>query len=341
MRRFLVTLALLLGALIALPPLWYAAFPPDLPKLAMPASFATLESGARVHYIERGEGPVVVLVHGLPGQAEEWRATTDLLAAHGRRVLAIDRIGYGHSDAREGGDYTLAANTRELRGFLDALRVHDATIVGWSYGGGTALTLAREDATRDADSRVGRIVLIGSIGPSDVAPGPPPAAAAIFSVVVRWARLVPPVGRAMQRALSANAFSEQPQPAWWLPGLAANLAQAKTQRAFTREGDALRGTAMPDSAGLALPILVIHGDDDRLVPVSVGRTLARNNPRAEFLEVAGGSHMLPITHAQLLADRIALFSAAPPAAEPVVLPGAEGNAPIDTPEHWMDALAAN
>lgn len=340
MRRFLLTLLLGLAALLALPPLWFALFPPQRPELSAPAHFATLASGARMHYVERGEGPVVVLVHGLPGQASEWRATTELLAAHGRRVLAIDRIGYGHSDARADDDYTLAANARELRDFLDAMHVQDVTLVGWSYGGGTALTLAREDATRDASSRVGRIVLIGSVGPSDAAPGPPPVAAAIFSVVTRWARLVPPAGLALQRALSANAFSEQPQPEWWLPGLAANLAQPKTQRAFMREGAALRGVAPPDSAGLALPILVIHGDDDRLVPIAVGRTLAGNRPGAELLEVAGGSHMLPITHAQLLADRIALFSAPPPAAEPVVLPGAEGNAPIDAPEHWMDALAA-
>jgi pimeloyl-ACP methyl ester carboxylesterase len=152
-------------------------------------------------------------------------------------------------------------------------------------------------------------------------------------------RLVPPAGLALQRAMSARAFSEQPQPAWWLPGLAANMAQDKTRTAYVREGALLTSSPTPDSAGLALPILVIHGDDDRLVPVAVGRALADNNSRAELVEVAGGSHMLPVTHAALLADRIALFSAPPPAEEPVMLPGAEGNAPNEEPVEWMDSLA--
>ena len=93
------------------------------------------------------------------------------------------------------------------------------------------------------------------------------------------------------------------------------------------------------SGGLELPILVIHGDDDQLVPIEVGRNLAHNNSAAELLEVSGGSHMLPITHAALLSDRIASFSAPPPASEPAAPPGADAGAPEDAPEHWMDALA--
>ena len=340
MRRVLLVLLLLIVAAIALPPLWFAAFPPKLPSLPAPEKFATLSRDKRMHYIERGEGPAVVLVHGLPGQATEWRATTELLAAHGRRVVAIDRIGYGHSDARAGDDFTYAANARELRELLGALDLTDVTVVGWSYGGGTALTAAHQESMSAGEKRIARLALIGSVGPADGPPGPPPAFAAVFSVVIRWVRLVPPAGLALQRTLSARAYSEQPQPAWWLPGVAANMAQEKTRTAFVRESALLGANASPDDAGLELPILVLHGDDDRLVPVAVGRTLANNNSRAELVEVAGGSHMLPVTHAALLADRIALFSAPPPAQEPVMLPGAEGNAPIEEPVEWMDALAA-
>jgi non-heme chloroperoxidase len=339
MRRWLLALLLLVAAAIALPPLWFAAFPAKIPPLPAPERFAPLASGARMHFIERGEGPVVVLVHGLPGQATEWRETTELLAAHGRRAIAIDRIGYGHSDARVGDGFTYAANAHELRGLLAGLSLTDVTIVGWSYGGGTALTAAHQEAMSAGEQRIARLVLVGSVGPADGPQGPPPAFAAVFSVVIRWMRLVPPAGLALQRAMSAHAFSEQPQPAWWLPGLAANMAQDKTRTAYVREGELLTSSPTPNSAGLELPILVIHGDDDRLVPIAVGRTLANNNSRAELVEVAGGSHMLPVTHAALLADRIALFSAPPPVDEPVVLPGAEGNAPSEEPVEWMDSLA--
>lgn len=292
-----------------------------------------------MHYVERGEGPAVVLVHGLPGQASEWRETTELLAAHGRRAIALDRIGYGHSDARAGDDFSYEANARELRELLAALDLTDATVVGWSYGGGTALTAAHQEAMSAGEQRIARLVLVGSVGPSDGPSGPPPAFAAVFSVVIRWMRLIPPAGQWLQRTISERAYSGQPQPAWWLPGVAANMAQEKARTAYVREG-ALAAAATLDSAGLDLPILVIHGDDDRLVPIGVGRALASNNSHAELVEVAGGSHMLPVTHAELLADRIAVFSAPPPADEPVMLPGAEGNAPLEEPVEWMDSLAA-
>jgi pimeloyl-ACP methyl ester carboxylesterase len=54
-----------------------------------------------------------------------------------------------------------------------------------------------------------------------------------------------------------------------------------------------------------LPVLVIHGEDDRLVPVAVGHELARRAPNARLVLVPGGRHMLPVTHAELLAAEIA------------------------------------
>lgn len=330
MRRLLLALLALIAAAIALPPLWFALFPVKVPALPAPEKRVALSSGARMHVIERGTGPAVVLVHGLPGQAGDWRMTSDLLAAHGRRVLAIDRIGYGHSDARRDDDYTLDANARELLELLAAEDLTDATVVGWSYGGATALVSARQDA-----SRIGRLVLVGSAGPGIEEGGPPGGIMGLLaSAVLSWVHAVPPAGVAVQRMISAAAYSGQPQPDWWSSSLAANMVQAKTFRAFQREGARMLEKSPPDSAGLALPILVIHGDQDRLAPIEIGRALARNNSSAELVEVRGGSHMLPVTHAALLADRIASFSTPPAApAEP------DAAAPEDSPETWTEALA--
>jgi pimeloyl-ACP methyl ester carboxylesterase len=334
MRRALWLAFGLLAAAIALPPLWFRLFPASSPALVAPDELATLPGGLRMHYIERGAGPAVVLVHGLPGQASEWRATTERLAGHGRRVVALDRLGYGHSDARRDEDFTYAGNARNLLDLLAVLELEDATVVGWSYGGGVALAAARADA-----SRIGRLVLVGSVGPSGRGSGPPAIARAIARVFLPWARTVPPVGRRVIQAISERAFSGQAEPDWWLPGVTANLRQPKTLTAYQAEGAGIGAQAAPDSAGLALPILVIHGDDDRLAPVEMGRALARNNPGAELLEVAGGSHMLPVTHAALLADRIAGFSAprreepAAPSAPPAVEPAS------DAPQGWTGPLA--
>jgi pimeloyl-ACP methyl ester carboxylesterase len=342
MRRVVLGLLVLVALAIALPPLWFRIFPATVPPLEPAETFVALASGPRMHAIVRGEGPPVVLVHGLPGQASEWRETTALLAAHGRRVIAIDRLGYGHSDARDGDEFTFEANARELRELLTALDLQDVTVVGWSYGGGTALVAAHQEAASGEAPRIGRLVLVGSVGPGFGENAPPPIVALIYSPpVLAWLRAVPPIGRGMQRAMSDGAYSGQPMPGWWLPGLAANLAQPKAQQAFTREGAAMASQPTPTSAGLALPILVVHGDDDRLVPIDVGRALAREAPGAALAEVPGGSHMLPVTEAQLLADRIASFSAPPPPPVPAAPPGADAGAPEERPEHWMDALAAH
>jgi non-heme chloroperoxidase len=343
MRRVLFALALLLAGAIFLPPLWYRVFPVAMPRLDEPETFVALASGPRMHAIVRGEGPAVVLVHGLPGQASEWGPTTELLAAHGRRVIAIDRLGYGHSDPRDGDDFTLEANARELNELIEALDLRDVTVVGWSYGGGTAMEAARQQqaAEPEIEPRIARIVLVGSVGPTPAQEAPPAAMRVLFSApVLSWVRSVPPLGLSLQRTMSANAFSNQEQPTWWLPGLSANLARDKTQTALANEGASMPRGVGPDTTGLELPILVVHGDDDRLVPVAVGRRLAKNGARAELLEIAGGSHMLPITHAAQLADRIASFSAPPSPEKPATPPGADLGAPEEVPEHWMDVLAA-
>jgi pimeloyl-ACP methyl ester carboxylesterase len=223
-----------------------------------------------------------------------------VLAARGFRAIAYDRVGYGRSDARRDGEYTFAANARELTLLLAALDLRDATVVGHSYGGGTAIVAAQQDP-----SRIARLVLVGSVGPG-LPMGASRVAAVLFSgPVLAWVAAVPPVSAAMQAALSADAFSGQPQPDWWLPALAANLGGGDTRRTMREEGAAYERQAVPDPMGLSLPVLVIHGEDDRLVPVAVGRELARRAPNARLVLVPGGSHMLPVTYAELLADEIA------------------------------------
>src|SRR3990170_1953552 len=91
------------------------------------------------------------------------------LAARGHRVLAYDRVGYGRSDRRTNGAYTVASNASELLALLAAEDLRDAVVVGWSYGGGTSIVAARGDA-----SRMSRLVLGGRVGPGVEQHGAPP-----------------------------------------------------------------------------------------------------------------------------------------------------------------------
>jgi pimeloyl-ACP methyl ester carboxylesterase len=306
MRRLVLALTLVVLAAVALPPLWFTLFREPLPELPPPGRRVALASGVGVNVVEQGGGAPVVLVHGLPGSAYDWRETSAALAARGLRAIAYDRVGYGWSDPRADGAFSFDSNARDLIDLLAALDLRDVTTVGWSYGGGTAMVAARRDA-----SRMARLVLVGSAGPGLEKTQPPPALARlVFSPpVLTWLHAVPPLARAAQAEASRQAFSAGPEPAWWRPSLAANFARPHTATSWRSEGAAMAGAPQPDPTGLALPVLVVHGDDDRLVPAEVGRELARRAPNARLVLVAGGSHMLPVTHADLLADEI--LAAAP------------------------------
>ena len=117
------------------------------------------------------------------------------------------------------------------------------------------------------------------------------------------------------RALSEQAFSEQPMADWWLPGLIANLGRWETLLAYREEMFQTGGAGdRMDPARIAVPTLLLHGDDDRLASVAIARYLAGAIPDARLVEYPGASHMLPVTHADALAREIIAFSAPP--AEP-------------------------
>lgn len=299
-RRLLLALLLVVAAAVALPPLWFRLFREPAPELPPPGQRVALASGLGVNVVEEGAGPVAVLVHGLPGMAYDWRETSAALAERGWRAVAYDRVGYGWSDARPDGAFGVEANAEELLALLDALGAERATVVGWSYGGSTAIVAARRDP-----SRMARLVLVGSAGPGLTGPPAGLARIAFSAPVLAWLHAVPPLARSVQAQASRDAFSAGPEPDWWRPNLAANFARPHTATSWRSEGAALWRAPLPDPAGLALPVLVVHGEDDRLVPAAVGRELARRAPDAHLVLVPGGSHMLPVTHAELLAGAIA------------------------------------
>src|SRR3954471_18925212 len=98
--------------------------------------------GHRMSYRTAGEGPVVLLIHGITGTSEQWNDVFPLLAEH-YTVVAPDLLGHGHS-AKPRGDYSLGACAVGVRDMLIALGHHRATVVGHSLGGGIALQFAYE-----------------------------------------------------------------------------------------------------------------------------------------------------------------------------------------------------
>jgi pimeloyl-ACP methyl ester carboxylesterase len=300
------------------PPLYYVMRDPERPALPDPGRAVELQDGTRLNLLDSGRrataarsgggnaGPIV-LVHGLPGSAYDWQPLYARLSSSGRRVMAYDRKGYGHSDVRaEGEAYSVDANAVELLQLLRAIDVRDVTLVGWSYGGGVTIRAAEIDR-----SRIANVVLLASIGPHPAMVHPGAFEQLLFTeAVLAWLARVPPASLAATEAISREAYSDGPMPEWWVPQTRANLARAGTLRAMVREGLEWPEAPLAPEA-IDRPVLVIHGTDDRSVPFVVGEDLhARTQPGSELLRVEGGSHMLPITHSELLAERILAFSAA-------------------------------
>lgn len=307
-RRLLLVLAVLLVGAVVVPPVCSSFSSDTPPELPLAGRRVALAGGVAVNLLEEGAGPPVVLVHGLPGTGYDWRNTSKALAGRGLRALAYDRVGYGRSDPRpDPSALMIEANARELLALLEALDLHDATVVGWSYGGVTTLFAARDDS-----SRIGRIVLVGTGGPdSGDAQPPDPGAFMRFlysDPVLAWRSRVPAVGRGLISALSGVAFSGKEPPEWWIPGVVANFARPETLLAYRGEMFSITGedVSFPGPT-LDRPTLLLHGDDDQLAPVAIAQYLAGVIPNAELKVYPGGSHMLPVLQAEAIADDIASF----------------------------------
>jgi pimeloyl-ACP methyl ester carboxylesterase len=305
MRRVVFAVLVLLLAGIALPPAYFALLGGKRsPEFPAGDRLVELPGGAKLNLTDRGRGPAIVLVHGLPGNGRDWMPLPERLAAGGARAIAYDRVGYGHSSRRDAGDpFTLDQNASELLELLELLNLSDATLVGWSYGGGVVLRAAQRQP-----QRIGRLVAIGSVGPAFEFEGVPAAMRVLLSrPVLSWLSMVPPLSEAIVRGFSAEPFSGPSMPDWWIAQLRANLALPGMVGTWLAEEDQF-GIEGLDPAPLEIPLLLIHATDDRLVPIAVAEDLeARARPNSKLLRVEGGSHMLPITHADLLARKILEF----------------------------------
>jgi pimeloyl-ACP methyl ester carboxylesterase len=269
--------------------------------------------GLSLHYVVEGRGPVVVLVHGLAGFAESWRRTTAALAARAT-VFAVDLPGFGHS-AKPRARYGLVDLARALHGFMDAMGLPHASLVGHSLGGAVAITYALTHPTR-----VERLALLGALVPG-------------FEVSPPWAyRLLalPGVGetlglcgcRPLYRAALRRCFHVAcPDDVEFLVNFAyAARSGAEARAAYlatvrhAREDFAGRADDYRRAlATLDHPVLVVHGRQDRVVPLAHAAQATAGLKRAEARWVEGCGHFPQIEHADAVNGWLTEFLVARPA----------------------------
>jgi pimeloyl-ACP methyl ester carboxylesterase len=253
-----------------------------------------------LHYEDHGAGSPVVLIHGWPLSGRSWEKQVPALVGAGHRVVTYDRRGFGQSSQPWSGyDYdTFAA---DLDALMTALDLTDATLVGFSMGGGEVVRYL----SRYGSARVSRAVLAAAVTPylykSEDNPdgGVDDAAAAGFAEGITGDRI---------------AFLDGFLKTFFSTGKSLLTSGTKVSDQFRdhhlhiASGASPRGTLdctvaftktdfRPDVAAVTVPTLVIHGDSDLIVPfeVSGARTHAMI-PGSQLVVVEGGPHGLNATH---------------------------------------------
>jgi pimeloyl-ACP methyl ester carboxylesterase len=268
-------------------------------KKVAPLKPATVESGTAivhgrsVHYVQAGSGPVLLLIHGMAGNAENWRAVVDPLArAH--TVIAPDLPGHGSSEPG-GGDYSLGGLAAGLRDLLLALGHERATLVGHSLGGGIAMQFAYQ-----FPEMVERLVLVssGGLGPEVSLLLRAAALPGADYFIAATAGPGSKVGSVLSRGLGAIGLQPSADVAEVARGYG-GLAEPHRRAAFLATLRSVVGTrgqrvAAGDRLYLAeaLPVLIVWGSRDPIIPASHGEAAHESLPGSR-LEVFEGVGHLP------------------------------------------------
>ena len=280
-------------------------------RMAPPQGGFLEVDGVRLHVLDRGAGPPVVLIHGLGGQIGHFVHSLVPRLEDDFRVVAVDRPGSGYSSPAPGGvrgQATIFAHA------IRALKLGKPLIVGHSLGGAVALALAL-----DHPDCVGGLALIAP------ATHPVVKAPALFrSLVIRSALLrrlyawtaAAPAALLARPVFFKVAFAPERAPAdfgWAGGGLLAlrphNIYVTSSELTAVFKDDSIE--TMPQSyASLTVPIGILYGRDDRVLDWRAqGEAMAREIPSLDF-ELVDGGHMLPVTQPDVCAAFIRRIAAA-------------------------------
>lgn len=256
----------------------------------------------RLYVKDWGSGRPVVFIHGWPLSADSWDDYAEAVASAGMRAVAYDRRGFGRSDQPwRGYDYDTLAD--DLADVLAATGAQDATLVGFSMGGGEVARYM----SRHGGRGLKQAALISSVVPymlqtEDNPDGTPQET---FDGIMDGLRTDRPhfyasfiksfygVGL-IERPVSAEMM-EWTRAMAMMAGLRPTLACAQ---AFATTD------FRPDLSSFHVPTLIVHGTGDKTVPIdAAGRAAARKIPGSTLIEYDGAPHGLTVTHkTQLTAD---------------------------------------
>jgi len=279
MKRLIVVASLLaILAFIYFRPLtlFFAARRVYLAAIGMKSEF--VQVGAhRIHYWTAGNGPPLLLVHGVAMRAEDWAPLFRTLK-RGHRIYAPDLLGYGESDQPRDSDYSIATQSDVVRGFMDAMQLRQPDVAGVSMGGWIALKIAAEDP-----KRVRRLVLLSSAGLS-------------FDSTLRENSFSATTLEEQRRSFALQSDLAPKLPDFILRDfLRLSKKKAWIVRASMRSMLARRDLLLDRKLQrVRMPVLIVAGTTDRIVPFDVAKRLHAELPQSRLVTLDGCGHLAVI-----------------------------------------------
>jgi len=254
--------------------------------------------GVKINYYEAGQGPPVILLHGFGASAYSWRYLAPALAEH-HRVFTLELKGYGLSDKPADGKYAISDQADLVAAFIRTRDLHDLVVMGHSMGGGVTL-MTYFKVAEDNPGRIKRLVLIDSAGYPQKMPWFIRLAGIPLLNSV-GTRLLSPRFAAMivlrKCYYNKDKITDEQIDTYAyygsLPG-AREAVVATAQQIVPEDIEAV--TARYKT--ISVPVLIIWGEDDQVVPVSVGRNFKRDIPGSELVILPKCGHIPPEEEAQ-------------------------------------------
>jgi non-heme chloroperoxidase len=266
----------------------------------------TTRDGTLINFKDWGHGPAVVFSHGWPLQGDAWEDQMMFLAEHGYRVIAHDRRGHGLSSKPwHGNDMDTYAD--DLATLIEALDLNGATLVGHSTGGGEVARYIGRHGT----GRMARAVLVGAVTPQMlVGPANPNGVpievfdgirSAVQADRSQFFKDLPGAFYGFNREGAKD--SQGVRDTFWLQGMQCSIRSAYACIKQFSETDFTE-----DLKKMTVPTLVIHGDDDQIVPIAAtARRAVELLPQATLSVYEGAPHGLPATHKDRLNAELLAF----------------------------------
>ncbi|HUO32360.1 MAG TPA: alpha/beta hydrolase [Bryobacteraceae bacterium] len=249
-----------------------------------------------LYYEDHGSGKPIVLIHGYPLSGTSWEKQTAVLLDAGYRVITYDRRGFGKSSQPTAG-YNYDTFAADLRKLVTHLELHDFALAGFSMGGGEVARYLGKYGSKD----VSKAVFLSSVPPFllKTPDNPEGVDGTIFDGIQkavaadRYAFFTEFLKNFYNTdVLLGNLVSEQAVQASW------NVAASASPTASYACVPTWHEDFRQDLARVDVPTLVIHGDADRILPISAsGARTAKLVKGARYHVVAGGPHCITWTHA--------------------------------------------